>query len=116
MPLGRMRNQVDVLKRTVVKDTNGEPVETWTSLGHWYAERTPRTAREIDSGRVITEENTFDFRMHYNDTLGGLKASDQIHYRGSVYELTGKPKNLGGRDRFIEVPTRVVEPSGVELG
>ena len=113
--IGRKRNQVKFWKREIVVNGGGEHTEQFRVLGEGFASIEPRTAREVN-GTVLVEENTFDIQLKYTDTFAAMRAADQITFRGDTYELTGAPMNMGGRDRELRIPTRLVVPSGVGNG
>lgn len=115
MTLGRKRNRLKFWQRQITVNSGGEHIEQFVVLGEQYAEINPRTAREVN-GTVLVEQNTFDVDVKYTDKLAAMRAADQITFRGDTYELTGAPMNLGGRDRDLRIPTRLVVPSGVGNG
>jgi head-tail adaptor len=106
---------VQFTQRSVTKAASGEPIESFTAVGNFYVEMRPRTAREVN-GIVMVEQNTWDVYVRIDDILATLTAADQMKFRGQVYELTGTPMNIDGRDRELQIPVKLVTPSGVGNG
>lgn len=102
---GRLRHRVTVHKppESVAADAYGQPVESSTEVGSYWADVLPIRSTEGPStaGDRLAGEVTHLVTIRYGVVIG---IGDWIAWRGVRLDVVGPPRDLEGRSRRVEVP------------
>jgi SPP1 family predicted phage head-tail adaptor len=95
---GLLDRKITIQVKTVTRDAEGGPVETWADEATRYAQKIDQGGREFRSAGVVNSEVTTLFRMRY---YGGLTAQHRIVYSGVTYEIVSVNEGAGRLDETL---------------
>lgn len=116
MNAGSRRHRVLLQSAVDTQDTDtGEPIRTWTDIGHWHCEIEPLSTREglIDGG--VNDEMDTRLRGNYSRTVIALRSKDRavadIDGVTTYYNFVGIPRIASDKTR-VEIRAK----SGLNAG
>lgn len=95
--------------KVVTKDASGGSVESWALFQETWAEKADQGSREFRQAGTTIAEVTTIWRIRY---IRELKAEHRINYQGRIFEIIGKPIEIGRQEGWI-VQTREMEANRV---
>lgn len=85
MELGKMRHVVTIQTRSVTRDTDGQPLNSWVDTTTRRAAITPTGSNEsIVNGKTLTRQ-TFDVTMRFYD---GLSTTHRLKWGTRILRIT----------------------------
>jgi len=97
MRAGRLRERVDVRKRTTTLDQYGGDVATWTVVATVWAGVEPVSSVETATPPGLRRETLTRFVLRYDDGLS-IDSTCQLVHNGLPYDIA-PPLNEGMRNR-----------------
>lgn len=94
MRAGPLDRQVVIQCRSLSQNSEGAPVESWTTFATVWAQKTDLRGQEYFAAQKENAEVTTLWRIRY---LTGLKAEMRISYDNLVYDII-QISELGRRD------------------
>ncbi len=100
MRAGKLRCRIEIQLATKAADSAGTLIETWATVAsNWWADIQPVRAREFVQGNQVQSDITHTVQMRY---FAGFTARHRIVWAGRVFNVVGKPINVGERNRWHE--------------
>ena len=95
MRAGEMDRVIVIEQLLVVRGSQGGEDKKWIRFARVWA-----SVRELAGSDAFISEQTHAFirtvfRIHFRP---GIKSSMRINYEGDIYDMQGKPKELGRRE------------------
>lgn len=89
MRAGRLRHVVTLERQSATKDSFGEVVDTWTTLGPptVRAAKQPLNGKEYFAAGGENSEVTTRFRMRYQTAIADLNNSDRLVHGSDIYDI-----------------------------
>lgn len=84
MRTGGLRDRVKILKRTVVVDQLGHPVESWGTIGEVWGELKEEKGSEVlQNDRPVAFKRALVFIRYHAD----VTVQNRLTVRGNIYEI-----------------------------
>jgi SPP1 family predicted phage head-tail adaptor len=94
MQAGKLDRFITIEQKSVVKDTFGAEVVTWTPVINTWAEVRPISGREFLQAKQVQEEVTVQVRLRYTP---GIKPAMRVTVQGHIYDIVYvQESNLAG--------------------
>ncbi len=84
MRAGDLRHKVTIQQKTITKDTEGIPSETWTDFATVWAAIEPLQGREFFSAQAINAQVTTRIRIRY---LAGISPTMRVSYGTRIFDI-----------------------------
>lgn len=102
MTIGELRERVTLLTPVTVADGQGGQTTTWAEGDQVWAAVVPLSGREALAAGAVQSALSTRITLRYRD---GVTAQMRVRRDrdAQLYELTGPPRDLEGRRRWLEL-------------
>nr|WP_312578225.1 phage head closure protein [Sedimentibacter sp.] len=101
------RHKIDILKPPTGRDGYGEPLDEWTAFkSNIWASKEDVIGKEFYS--ALTTENKVEKKFttqYFND----ISSEMRIKHGNDIYEIIGRPVNIGDRNIELLIYCRLVK-------
>lgn len=108
---GELRHRITIEYNASVGtiDSNGVPIESWTTLHTLWAKKVGLKASQFIQAAAVQAERECAFVIRYR---AGIKAGMRIIEGTEIYEITSPPIDSEGRKAWLEIHAREVLLNG----
>lgn len=103
---GRLKQQVQILSRSIVADSFGAETETWTVSATVFGEFLPTRGKEAWAASQLIAESTAKVTIRYRS---GVDAAKRLRVAGSDWDILSVA-NLTGKNELLEIYCREARP------
>lgn len=96
MRAGRLDREIEIQKKTVARDSYGQPLETWSTLATVWAAKEDDRGREFFAAQQVQAFAPTRFRIRYRSDV---TAGHRVSYGGQVYDVRAVATPPVARDR-----------------
>lgn len=88
---GRLRHRVQLQRRTVTKNTVGEPQLVWDEIGTVWADIQPLTGRKLESAQRLSSAVSHEIKVRYQAKFADTRMVSTYRgfYQGRVFNIHG---------------------------
>ncbi len=105
-PMDEFPHTVSVIRKTITRDTSVYPAKTIESIQEFSLNALMDTPSTSESTSYHQRNIVLSQFMYYPYDSIAIQKTDIIEYKGSRFELIGKPENQGGQDEVLRLPLR----------
>lgn len=98
LPVPRFDRRCQISRLVVTRDSDGGPVNTFSTYRTVWCRRVDRSGREFRASGALHSETTALFYVRYYDDIG---AEDRIVCEGRTYEIISPPMEVGRRQGLM---------------
>lgn len=97
MRAGALRHRMTVQRATVTRDSHGQAVKTWSSIGKAWGEIVASEGREFVDGGGTEQHVTHEAWIRY---FRGLQPSDRLLHDGRTFHVEQVTDFAGRREKM----------------
>lgn len=86
MRAGKLDRRIEIQRKAVTYDTDGSPIEGWSTLATVWAQQRPNRGAERFAVRQVVGTAVITFQMRYRADLA-LTNQDRIVYDGKTWDI-----------------------------
>ena len=97
MDAGKLDRRVTILRYSMTRNADNEPIETWSDLATvWASKKDISDGEKVRAAQIGASLST-RFQIRWSSLVADVNPKDRLRYGGRTYEIVGV-KELGRRD------------------
>ncbi len=106
----RQRVQLQALSQTETFDSFGQPIQTWSTVGTYWAEVTPLFGHELVSAKQVKSQASLKIRMRYQGHVA-VSGENRLILNGRTLGLFDV-RNIEERNRVYDMIAYEIQQAG----
>jgi len=102
---------LQALSTTETFDSFGQPVQSWTTVGTFWAEVIPLTGHELVAAKQVKAQATVKIKMRYQGSSVKVSPENRLLLNGRMFGLFDV-KNVEERNRRYEMTAYEIQQAG----